>query len=195
MAGALFQLFGCGSDDPQQPAGTGGVFGTGGVPAPGGAGGAPQTGGAGAGGAPASGGAVGSGGTTSSGGSVGAGAACGRGERTATNACYISCQFSPAAAPYYDQTNACAPIGWKCSELQYCNLTLKCATDATCAAYTGPGYKCIDATGPLQGQCALACTTNADCPPPHPVTKTPYSCGPAQTNAGVINVCRFAGTM
>jgi hypothetical protein len=163
--------------------------------APGGAGGAPQTGGAGAGGAVTTGGAVGSGGTTSAGGATGAGAACGVGKRTNTGACYISCQFAPAAAPYYDQTNVCGPIGWKCSELQYCNLTLKCASDATCAAYTGPGYRCIDASGPLVGQCALGCTTDADCPPPHPVTTTPYRCGPAQTNAGVINVCRFAGSM
>lgn len=197
LASALFVLphaAACGSDsDAPAPSGTGGGVATGGVSAAG-AGGATASGGAGTGGVMAGAGGVASGGTTASGGATGSGAACGVGQRTQTGACYVPCDFAPAMAPSYDATGACASIGWRCSEFQYCNLTFKCATDATCTGYAGPGWRCIDASGPLIGQCALGCNTDADCPPPNPRTNTPYTCGPAQTTAGVIQVCRFAGT-
>lgn len=192
LAVAVSQALACGSDSDAPPAGTGGVSGSGAVSGLGGAGGASSGGATATGGAlPGGAGGIANGGTAATGGS-GQGAACGTGKRTTAGTCYMPCQFSPGLSPYYDGTGSCGPLGWRCSEFQYCNVNLKCANDATCTTYMGPGWRCIDAaSGPLVGQCALGCSADTECPGPSPVTGTPYACGPVETKAGMISVCRF----
>jgi hypothetical protein len=188
----------CGGSDDPGPQGTGGIAGTGGALATGavsGTGGAPGSGGMTTGGVPGSSGGVASGGAPGGGGGNGTGAACGQGTKTKLDACYIDCSYAPADSPFYDSRNVCKPIGWRCSEFSYCVPNIKCQTDATCEAFAGTGWKCIDAdSGPLAKVCALGCTSDTDCPPPVPATKTPYRCGPVQTKAGTTDVCRFFGT-
>ncbi|HVU05566.1 MAG TPA: hypothetical protein VHE30_27650 [Polyangiaceae bacterium] len=186
----------CGSSDDESPFG-GGSSGA----APGNGGDTSGAGGGSNGGSPgggnSSGGASGgdSGGTTGSGGtgngSGGKNVCDGRGETLPNTACYVGCEYDFATPPRYDKTGVCSKFGWKCSTLQYCNPLIHCQIDATCQQYGGPGWLCVPTpTGPLVGECAIRCDTDADCPQ-NTQTATPYTCKAIDNGTTVVKICRF----
>lgn len=170
------------------------VGGSGGVPSGGGGAGAPG-GGAGATGGNAASNAGGGGGASSNGGAGGAAAhACiAPGTRLASGACYVPCTYAPAFPPLYeDPAASCTNVGWKCTPFQYCNPNIHCQMDASCQKLAGPGWICVPTpTGPLVGQCALPCETDADCPDSKGTTPSPYTCLPVDNGTTVVKICRF----
>jgi len=116
----------------------------------------------------------------------------GRGEVLPGGACYIGCEYNGADPPRYDTTGACSSFGWKCSPLAYCNPYIHCQVDASCQQIGGPAWLCVPTpTGPLVGECAIRCTTDADCPQNTP-TPSPFHCKPVDNGMGtVVNICRF----
>jgi hypothetical protein len=208
--GALGVAVGCGGTDAGGLAGSGngaagGASGAaGGGSASGGSGGASGgSGGASGGSGSGTGGAVAAGGTSaggaaaggaSSGGTLGAGGAVdpctGHGTRVG-GGCYVPCTYDPGSPPRYENPpGECTAMGWRCSSLQYCTPNVHCLVDTTCHTYGGPGTVCIP-TGPLAGECAISCTTDADCPSSNGATPSPYACRALDTGTTTLHVCRF----
>lgn len=190
MSAALVQA--CGGGDKGTDAG-----GSGGSGGPPGAGGVQGTAGAsasanGAGGA--SGAGPGSGGASAGAGGQGSVVCPSPGVRLPANgACYVGCQYAPGSPPRYeDAAGVCTSIGWKCSALYHCNPNIHCLVDASCQRLAGPGWICVPTPdGPLVGQCAIQCTTNADCPDSKGTTPSPYVCKPVDNGTVVVKICRF----
>ncbi|HEX7669339.1 MAG TPA: hypothetical protein VF395_07150 [Polyangiaceae bacterium] len=180
----------CGSDKGADfgASGTGGIKGApagGGVQGTAGASGATSAGGA----------AQPSGGATNSGsGGEGSVVCPAPGARLpSSGACYAGCTYEPGSPPRYESANGpCTSIGWKCSALQYCNPNVHCIEDASCQRLAGPGWSCVPTPdGPLVGQCAIQCTTDADCPDSKGTTPSPYTCKTVDNGTAVVHICRF----
>jgi hypothetical protein len=197
VSAALVQA--CGSSDKGadfgSSSGAGGVQGSsgssGGPPGVGGVQGvAGASGGTGVSGA----GGAGQGGSSSGAGGEGSVVCPAPGARLPANgACYAGCTYEPGTPPRYEAANGpCTSIEWKCSALQYCNPNVHCLVDASCQRLAGPGWICVPTPdGPLVGQCAISCTTDADCPDSKGKTPSPYTCKTVDNGTTVVKICRF----
>lgn len=115
------------------------------------------------------------------------------GVKLASGPCYVPCVYAPGSPPRYeDPAGACSNIGWKCTVFQYCNPNIHCKVDASCQQFGGPGWICVPTPdGPLVGQCALKCETDADCPDSKGATPSPYACKAVDNGTTVVKICRF----